>query len=74
MWVDSYESFSETRKVRVLQIGRWPNRLRFVIWDHEIAGSSPVLPTTDLGKGNRGIQVRILFGNGLHIKVCPFGV
>lgn len=36
---------SETRKVRVLQIGRWPNWLRFVIWDHESAGSSPVLPT-----------------------------
>ena len=26
-------------------IGRWPNWLRFVIWDHESAGSSPVLPT-----------------------------
>ena len=28
-----------------LFIGRWPNRLRFVIWDHEIASSSLVLPT-----------------------------
>ena len=31
-------------------IGRWPNWLRFVIWDHEIAGSSPVLPTNWLVK------------------------
>lgn len=28
-----------------LNLGRWPNWLRFVIWDHESAGSSPVLPT-----------------------------
>ena len=30
---------------QVQQIEWWPNWLRFVIWDHEIAGSSPVHST-----------------------------
>ena len=35
-------------KNKINFLGRWPNWLRFVIWDHESAGSSPVLPTNSL--------------------------
>ena len=61
----------EQRKIlkRILSIGRWPNRLRYLLWEQVIASSSLVLPTI-----SKGVQVKVLFGNRLHIIVCLFGV
>ena len=46
---------------RQYNIGRWPNWLRFVIWDHESAGSSPVLPTNSLLQNRVTSNFRLYF-------------
>ena len=47
---------------QVQQIEWWPNWLRFVIWDHEIAGSSPVNSTI------LGLQLSLARASALHAE------